>query len=271
MKLPAGCRSIAWCLLAAAVASLSEACVSAEKFRSPNRPGGKYLVHVVSTDGETLRQISDWYAGDADAQKQIESANPGQNLSTLTVGQRVLIPYSVVKRLEPLGPGLPRPAKQGSPDSATDAEDLPPAGAALDDDFVDLPDKSAPSEGAQPAAPKSQLAKPTAKKPAEPKPQPPAASEQQAVPAKPLDPLEELAISAEKAQRQRPPGQPVGIEDPSAGMETFDLSPAESEPQVPDVTQVEAQPARPSGAQAAPAPQVDPSVDELRRDLGLSK
>ena len=235
-------------------------CPTPSKFKQPARPDGKYLVHVVSAQGETLAQISEWYADGAKTQRAIAAANGGRDLSDLKLGDRVLIPFSVVKKLEPLGPGLPRPEK------SDEAADLPPAdegaaaGGALDDDFVDLPEGSA-----TPAAATATPAGASAKRPSPPDrpvaPKPQSRPETQQ-PKRALDPLEELAASAEKAQRSQPAGVPVGVQPQAIDHETFDEAPgAASQPEPPQ------QPAAPTEAERA----ADGDVEELRRELGLTQ
>lgn len=242
---------------------LLNGCHSVQQFKKPAQPGGKYLVHVVSTEKETLAQLSDWYADGAKSQKAISAANPGMDLSSLQVGDRVLIPFAVVKRLEPLGPGQPRPEKKEAVQAPSNHEEVLPTGAALDDDFVDLPEKQqttpAPTATSIPSAHKAP------RKPVEP-----VAQSNKAVPTTQpsqisLDPLEQLAASAEKAQRSQPPGVPVGIPLSGAELETFDEVPA-VEPQATSPGQPAALSAP---VQAQPA--TDPHVDELRRELGLTQ
>lgn len=237
-------------------------CPTPSKFKQPARPDGKYLVHVVSAPGETLAQISEWYADGAKSQKAIAAANAGKDLSSLQIGDRVLIPFAVVKKLEPLGPGLPRPEKRDEATDAAPAEETAPAGAALDDDFVDFPDGEArPAAATATTTPIANKAKPPGqlKRPAAPEQE---SRQETQRPTTPLDPLEELAASAGKAQRSQPAGVPVGVQPQATDLESFD--------EVPGVADQPAQPAK-SVAPVAEGEAGDSNVEQLRRELGLTQ
>lgn len=234
--------------------ALVAGCASPERFRTASQPGGKFLVHVVSTEGETLKQVSDWYSQGKGGEKAISAANPGQDLSSLKVGDRILIPYSVVKRVEPLGPGLPRPEGKEQPEDTPVPEEQTSTRGPLDEDFVDLPEKGSETPAPKPPKPQEEQ---TPKPPAEKR-----APERN--PKRTLDPLEELAVSTEKSQRQLPPGVPVGAGQDQSGVEAFDLGQEGAEPV--------GQPQKSVPAPATtPEAHADPEVDELRRDLGLTR
>ena len=235
-------------------------CPTPSKFKQPARPDGKYLVHVVSAPGETLAQISEWYADGAKSQKAIAAANAGKDLSSLQIGDRVLVPFAVVKKLEPLGPGLPRPEKRDEATDAAPAEETAPAGAALDDDFVDIPNGE-PKPAAATATPAANKAKPPGqlKRPAAPEQESRPETQR---PTTPLDPLEELAASAGKAQRSQPAGVPVGVQPQATDLESFD--------EVPGVAGQPAQPTK-SVAPVGEEQAADSNVEQLRRELGLTQ
>lgn len=235
-------------------------CPVPERFKQPAQQDGKYLVHVVSAQGETVTQISEWYADGAKSEKAIVSANAGRDLGALRVGDRVLIPFSVVKRLEPLGPGLPRPERKEGASPTAEEEEVAPAGAALDDDFVDL-------EDGPPAPPTPTAVPAVSNRKAPSKPAPVIDSRTESAegddrPQESLDPLEALAASAERAQRSQPPGVPVGISTQSPEPETFDEQPETAAPAATN---------RPRGVGAAQAAPTDPNLDQLRRELGLTQ
>lgn len=242
-------------MVAAAAAAIACGCASPERFRATAQPGGKYLVHVVSPRSEGIQEICEWYTGGIEGQPAIVSANPGIDLSTLKPGDRVLIPYVVVKRIEPLGSGAAgEPPQDSSPEAAAPVREEVPVG-----------DLMPPRKGT------------TAHQGPEPE----------------LDPLEELSRKQGEAGQGNfvAPGAPISEPSPNAAdsgaLETFDLQddvPPASQPSGGSQQQpIKAPAANTPYPQEAPAgrrvpsaqtqrptgqPQ-DPSVEDLRRELGL--
>lgn len=257
--------SLTSCLasVATSLLLLLTGCSSQQQFKQSPQPGGKYLVHIVATQKETLGEISDWYADGAKSQKAITAANPKLDLFSLQVGDRVLIPLAVVKRLEPLGPGQPRPEKKEETEESASPEEVLATGAALDDDFVDLPEKTETTPIPTAASMPNLVQAP--RKPVKPVVEPSTAVPTTRPSQSSLDPLEQLAASAEQAQRAQPAGVPVGIPLSGAELETFD--------EVPAVAPQATSPGQPAALRAPvqAQPATDPNVDELRRELGLTQ
>lgn len=62
----------------------------------------KDLRHRVSSEGETLGQISQWYTGKVSNWRKIQSHNSGLNPRNLKVGQLIAIPHALVRRSTPM-------------------------------------------------------------------------------------------------------------------------------------------------------------------------
>jgi len=251
------------------VALLSQSCALTATFQPKVQQEGKYLVHIVSEPNETLGQIASWYADGAQSESAILNANPGTNFSELKRGDRVLIPYAVVKKVDALGSEVQAAHEGGEPLAAQPAVS-PPADTSFFENSEQLPQSPT-------ATSKSPVA---------------------------LDPLEELANQAQRATPTMVPEPIAGT--PSQGslekqeLETFDLQGEEEEPPPqanphPADQSVEMTTSEPSEAPRpneptsreptlAAAPRTTslktlggqdqgpaPSEDVLRRDLGLAQ
>ena len=73
---------------------------------------GAYLVHVVASSGETVRYLTKWYTGSEKATKDIAAVNSVRDGYYLKQGQRILIPYSYVRKTAP--PPKQQATKRGS-------------------------------------------------------------------------------------------------------------------------------------------------------------
>ncbi len=69
---------------------------------SPARTQTGPYVHVVRWEGETLSLIAHWYSGSWENWKALAKANPGLDPDRITVGERIRIPRSLLKKNTPM-------------------------------------------------------------------------------------------------------------------------------------------------------------------------
>ncbi len=240
-----------------ACVALLSGCRSAAQFAPQVQDDGKFLVHIVVSPKEEIGPLCVWYSGDASCERVLAQENPGVNLSSLKVGDRILVPFSILKRVERYQPGV-KPPPQGAPNAPTAA--APPEAATADSDplegenFRELPQGT-----------------PTAS-------------------AGNMDPLEQLMRNQEQSrEKQAPPtaepAAPTSAETPA--LETFDLRDEEAGGEGAPQKNTPPTAERGSSARRAPQPEpaeaphpigqmkvdeptTDPEVEGLRRELGLA-
>jgi hypothetical protein len=84
----------------------------------PEKSERVFYVHVVRWPGETLSLIAHWYTASSYNWREIEKANPGIDPKRIALGNRILIPASLLKKRNPMPFHFlsPRPAgKESSP------------------------------------------------------------------------------------------------------------------------------------------------------------
>jgi len=113
-------------------------------------------VHVVVSRNETLSKLAQWYTGKADNSKKILEHNRGYAKHKLQIGDRVLIPFDLVKNMKPF-PKAPAPTRKG-----------PKAGSSKDS----TPDTKGDVEG-PPSSSSNELSTASPIQPAGATPQPP--------------------------------------------------------------------------------------------------
>lgn len=224
-------------LILLVVACIAAGCVSKERFRASNQVQGKFLVHVVSNPPETLKRIAEWYTGSDAKAAELLPSSPEVDLKNLKPGDQVLIPFSVLKNIEPLSPlsrlESPTPTPKPSVDSTIEE----------DDDFVEIPQE--PSAVSSPSG-------------------------QQ------LDPLEELVNKQGSVAVSTPPGVEDGKGNASERgqeqVETFDARDEEDlgATPLPTLTPLPTNTAIPKSVKQKRKKSPDPTLDGLRRDLGLA-
>ncbi len=80
------------------------------------------VVHTVQYEGETLGRISEWYTGSFSKWKLIAGKNPKLSPTNLQLGQKIVIPASLVmRRAEMPKSRLPEPVKTVKSDSSQSA------------------------------------------------------------------------------------------------------------------------------------------------------
>lgn len=98
------------CIRGAVIACffLLSACVPAYEDPAP-KVEGEFLVHVVHSSGETIKQLAKWYTGSEDGVAAIRRANKGISSGELKKGRKVFIPITLVVQTEPPLLVLPTP------------------------------------------------------------------------------------------------------------------------------------------------------------------
>lgn len=248
-------RTILWRLGTALVCAAAVAgCQPTRKFQPKVEQDGKFLVHIVVSPKEEIGPLCSWYSGEPGCKELIAQANPGTDLSALQVGERILVPFGILRRVERYQAGAtPPPLNVAPPPAASPTEAAVETSDPLEgDNFRDLPQT------------------------------PPAAEERPSG-----DPLEQLMREQEESRKQ-PPQAPAAAGDQAApgtpALDTFDLQ-DDAEAPASQPSHEEQPPAEASsagavgaaGAAAAPVPKTEPppaagqQIEDLRRELGLAQ
>ena len=62
----------------------------------------RYLVHLVAGSSETVARIAKWYTGSEKNSKEINGVNEAVVKNGLQVGERILVPFNLLKTVSPL-------------------------------------------------------------------------------------------------------------------------------------------------------------------------
>lgn len=100
----------ALCVCSVSLVSLSAwvGCAPAYEMPAP-AVDGQYLVHVVHTPDETIKELATWYTGSAKNLAAIKAANPAIGTGALRIGRRVNIPLELVVKTYPPEKVAPTP------------------------------------------------------------------------------------------------------------------------------------------------------------------
>ena len=88
-----------------------------------------YFAHVVKHNGEKIKDIADWYTGDAANWKVLVKANPNLDANKLVAGNEIFIPHEMLKTRKPVPPPKPAPstAKSRPKPAVAEPESTPAA------------------------------------------------------------------------------------------------------------------------------------------------
>ncbi len=94
-------RPFALCFLFVSACALCASCGPKHVPAPAPVDQGSFLVHRVTSQGETVRSVTRWYTGSEKLVRQIAKESKVGEAAPLKVGQRVLIPLAYVKKTTP--------------------------------------------------------------------------------------------------------------------------------------------------------------------------